>query len=147
MAARIEGRAPRSPMDGVRQGAARKATSVMEAAVHRSFGVRQGHARSAARSLVPQASAVASQSRRALRALIAQRGGTMLLRLWSGGAELRIDCVMSGASAELAFSTRDDVVAAVLRALVPAFESECARCGVGHARVTCAGPAARPAAA
>ncbi|MFM8697958.1 MAG: hypothetical protein ACKOTD_07495 [Phycisphaerales bacterium] len=119
---------------------------MMEAAVQRSVGFRHGRA-PAARTMVPQAAAVASQARRAVRALLAQRGGTMLLRLWSGGAELRIDCTWSGRSAELVFATRDEVVAAVLRALAPAFESECARCGIVHARITCSGPAARPAAA
>ena len=118
----------------------------MEAAVQRSVGVRHGRA-PVARAMVPQAAVVASQARRAVRALLAQRGGTMLLRLWSGGAELRIDCAWSGRSAELVFATRDEVVAAVLRALAPAFESECARCGIVHARITCSGPAARPAAA
>lgn len=119
----------------------------MEVAVQRSFGFRRDRAPSAARAMVPQAAEVASQARRAVRALLAQRGGTMLLRLWSGGAELRIDCTLAGRSAELAFSTRDDVVAAVLRALVPAFEAECARCGTPHARITCSAPTARPAAA
>ncbi|MFM8873628.1 MAG: hypothetical protein ACKOJI_09810 [Phycisphaerales bacterium] len=118
----------------------------MEAAVQRSVGFRHGRA-PAARTMVPLAAAVASQARRAVRALLAQRGGTMLLTLWSGGAELRIDCTWSGRSAELVFATRDEVVAAVLRALAPAFESECARCGIVHARITCSGPAARPAAA
>jgi hypothetical protein len=97
--------------------------------------------------MVPQAAEVASQARRAVRALLAQRGGTMLLRLWSGGAELRIDCALSGRQAEFVFSTCDEVVAAVLRALVPAFEAECVRCGAAHARITCSGPSARPAAA
>ena len=120
---------------------------MMEAAVQRSVGFRHGRSQASARPTVPQAAAVASQARRALRALLAQRGGTMLLHLWSGGAQLRIDCALSGPSAELVFSTRDDVVAAVLRALAPAFEAECARCGVRHARITCSGPAARPAAA
>ena len=118
----------------------------MEAAVQRSIGFRHGRA-PAARAMVPQAAEVASQARRAVRALLAQRGGTMLLRLWSGGAELRIDCTLAGRSADLAFATRDEVVSAVLRALAPAFESECARCGMAHARITCSGPAARPAAA
>lgn len=134
-------------MERVRQGAARKVFRVMEAAVQRSVGFRHVRAGAAPRSLVPQASAVASQARRALRVLLAQRGGTMLLRLWSGGAELRIDCAVTGSSADVTFSTRDDVVAAVLRALSPAFEAECSRCGATHARIACSGPAARPAAA
>jgi hypothetical protein len=82
-----------------------------------------------------------AQVRRALRSLLGQRGGTMLLRAWDSGAEVRIDCEVSGASAVAAIRCAAEPCAGAIRAACDALLAECARCGCALARIECTGPA------
>ena len=82
-----------------------------------------------------------AQLRRAVRSLIGQRGGTMLLHAWGSGAELRIECVVHGGAAELRISCDDEAVAVQLRFLAEGIATECARHGCVPSRIECVGPA------
>lgn len=97
----------------------------------------------------------ATQLRRAVRSLVAQRGGLMLLRAWGSGADVRIECVLQGGAASLVLSTPDEDAAVAVRAHVARIVRESVRrreAGSGgsvdtllaHARISCVGPAARP---
>lgn len=89
-------------------------------------------------------SCLRTQLRRAIRALIGQRGGTMLLAAWPTGASVRIDCAIAGATANVDIATNDDATAVAIRAVEDAVSTECARCGCALVRVSCTGPAAQP---
>lgn len=93
-------------------------------------------------SVAPGAALVRAQVRRAIRSLVGQRGGTMLMHAWGGGAVVRVECSVSGAAAVIAVRCEDEAVAAVIRAAGSMMAEECARCGCALARVECAGPAA-----
>jgi hypothetical protein len=82
-----------------------------------------------------------AQLRRAVRSLIGQRGGTMLLHAWGSGAELRIECVVSAGTAELRIACDDEAVAVQLRMLAEAVATECVRHGCAPSRIECVGPA------
>ena len=81
------------------------------------------------------------QVRRALRSLLGQRGGTMLLHAWGSGEQLRIECEVAGASAAVTIACSDDALAAALDRGADQLLSECVRCGCAPARIRCAGPA------
>jgi hypothetical protein len=85
-----------------------------------------------------------TQLRRAVRSLLGQRGGVMLMSAWGLGTEVRIECAVSGATTEIVVSTDDEATAALIRSLCDALSLECARCGCALARISCAGPAPRP---
>jgi hypothetical protein len=85
--------------------------------------------------------------RRALRSLVGQRGGVMLLTLDSFGAEVRIDCRISAAEVALELATDDADAAELLRGSFELLRTECARLGLALGRIGCAGPAPRPLAA
>jgi len=85
-----------------------------------------------------------TQLRRAVRSLLGQRGGVMLMTAWGLGTEVRIECTVSGATTEIVVSTDDEVTAAMIRSLCDALSLECAPCGCALARISCAGPAPRP---
>ena len=87
------------------------------------------------------ASLVVTQVRRALRSLLGQRGGTMLLRAWEGGGEVRIDCSVSGATAVADIECGDESCAAAIRAASVELQAECARRGCALAQIECRGPA------
>ncbi len=89
----------------------------------------------------PEAALVRAQLRRAIRSLVGQRGGTMLMHAWGTGAVLRVECAVSGATASVAIRCEDESLAAVVRASTAMVEDECARCGCALVRVECAGPA------
>lgn len=82
-----------------------------------------------------------AQVRRALRSLLGQRGGTMLLHAWGSGAQLRVECEVAGASAAVTVACSDDAVASALDRGADELLSECVRCGCALARIRCAGPA------
>ena len=92
-------------------------------------------------SVAPGAALLRTQVRRAIRSLVGQRGGTMLMHAWGSGAVIRIECSVSGAAAVVAVRCEDEAVAAVIRASGTMVSDECARCGCALARVECAGPA------
>jgi hypothetical protein len=92
-------------------------------------------------SVAPGAALVRAQVRRAIRSLVGQRGGTMLMHAWGSGAVVRVECVVSGATASVAIRCEDEVVAAVVRDAGVLFADECARCGCALARIEFAGPA------
>lgn len=92
-------------------------------------------------SVAPGAALLRAQVRRAIRSLVGQRGGTMLLHAWGSGAVVRIECSVAGATATIALRCEDESVAAVIRSSGPLLADECARCGCALARIECAGPA------
>ncbi|NBQ14146.1 MAG: hypothetical protein EBU31_05925 [Proteobacteria bacterium] len=61
-----------------------------------------------------------TQLRRAVRSLLGQRGGVMLMSAWGLGTEVRIECTVSGATTEIVVSTDDEVTAAMIRSLCDA---------------------------
>ena len=85
-----------------------------------------------------------TQLRRAVRSLLGQRGGVMLMTAWGLGTGVRIECTVSGATTAIVVSTDDEVTASMIRSLCDALSLECARCGCALARISCAGPAPRP---
>lgn len=89
------------------------------------------------------------QLRRALRALLGQRGGAMLMTLHGGfrGVQLRMDCSVESGAAAVAITTADEAAAQLVRGSTELLRFECARCGYDLARVQCTGPATRPLAA
>ena len=92
-------------------------------------------------SVAPGAALLRTQVRRAIRSLVGQRGGTMLLHAWGSGEQLRIECEVAGASAAVTIACSDDAVAAALDRGADQLLSECVRCGCALARIRCAGPA------
>ena len=84
--------------------------------------------------------ALRAQAVRAVRSLIGQRGGIMLLRAWGSGAELRIDCAFDGPSVALRITCGDEAVAAQVRSLAGAIATACARHGCTPSRIECLGP-------
>jgi hypothetical protein len=82
----------------------------------------------------------AAQLRRALRSLLGQRGGTMLLHARGSGATVRIACEVSGASASAAIVCAEAADADAVRRSADALLAECARCGCALARIECVGP-------
>ena len=94
------------------------------------------------------ADAFAPQLRRAVRSLLGQRGGTMLMRAWGSDAEVRIECSVADGEASVLVSTPDAELASAVRGMVGLVRHECARAGTALARVECIGPAQplRPAA-
>lgn len=85
--------------------------------------------------------------RRAVRSLVGQRGGVMLLTLGALGAEVRIDCRMGRAEVALELATDRADAAEFLRGSFDLLRLECARLGLALDRIACAGPAPRPLAA
>ena len=85
--------------------------------------------------------ALRAQLLRAVRSLIGQRGGVMLLHAWGSGASMRIDCAVQGATAELRIACDDECVAAQLRSLAEVVGTECSRHGCKPSRIECLGPA------
>lgn len=84
--------------------------------------------------------ALRTQAVRAVRSLIGQRGGAMLLRAWGSGAELRIDCAIDGRSVALRVTCGDEAIAAQVRSLAGTIATECARHGCTPSRIECLGP-------
>jgi len=86
------------------------------------------------------------QVARAVRALVGQRGGIMLLRPWGGGSTVRIECSLAGAVASVALRCEDERALPALRASVDGVRAACARggCVLGH--VETSGPAQHAAA-
>jgi hypothetical protein len=82
----------------------------------------------------------AFQLRRALRSLLGQRGGTMLLHSRGSGATVRITCETSGASASASIACAEPADADAVRRCADALLAECARCGCALARIECVGP-------
>lgn len=85
--------------------------------------------------------ALRAQLRRAVRSLIGQRGGVMLLHAWGSGASMRIECGVQGAAAELRIACDDECAAAQVRSLAEVIGTECSRHGCKPARIECLGPA------
>ena len=92
----------------------------------------------------PVRASLRTQLRRAVRSLLGQRGGVMLMSAWGRGTAVRIDGAVAGATTEIVVSTDDEVTAVLIRSLCDALSLECARCGCALARISCAGPAPRP---
>lgn len=90
--------------------------------------------------------ALRAQVARAVRALVGQRGGIMLLRPWGGGSTVRIECSLAGAVASVALRCEDERALPALRASVDGVRAACARggCVLGH--VETSGPAQHAAA-
>jgi hypothetical protein len=88
-----------------------------------------------------------TQLRRAVRALIDQRGGVLLMRAWGTDASVRIECTVARATASIVLSTDNDETASVIRGMSDALTTECARRGCALARISCAMPVAGSAAA
>lgn len=84
--------------------------------------------------------ALRAQAVRAVRSLIGQRGGTMLLRAWGSGAEVRIDCAIDGPSVALRITCGDEALSVQLRSLAATIATECARHGCAPSRIECLGP-------
>lgn len=78
--------------------------------------------------------ALMAQVARAVRALVGQRGGIMLLRPWGGGATVRIECSFAGAVASVVLRCEDERALPALRASVDGVRAACARggCVLGH---------------
>ncbi len=78
--------------------------------------------------------ALRAQVARAVRALVGQRGGIMLLRPWGGGSTVRIECSLAGAVASVALRCEDERALPALRASVEGVRAACARggCVLGH---------------
>ena len=88
-----------------------------------------------------------AQLRRAVRALIDQRGGVLLMRTWGFDSTVRIECTVARATASIVLSTDNDETASVIRGMSDALTTECARRGCALARISCAMPVAGSAAA
>ena len=88
-----------------------------------------------------------AQLRRAVRALIDQRGGVLLMRTWGVESTVRIECTVARATASIVLSTDNDETASVIRGMSDALTTECARRGCALARISCAMPVAGAAAA
>lgn len=90
--------------------------------------------------------ALRAQVVRAVRALVGQRGGIMLLRPWGGGSTVRIECSLAGSVASVALRCEDERALPALRASVDGVRAACARggCVLGH--VETSGPAQHAAA-
>jgi hypothetical protein len=84
--------------------------------------------------------AVRAQVVRAVRSLIGQRGGIMLLRTWGSGGEVRIVCAIDGPSLALRITCGDETVAGQVRSLAGTIANECARHGCTPSHIECLGP-------
>lgn len=88
--------------------------------------------------------ALPAQLRRALRILLRQGGGVMLLHACTTGASVRLDCSVSGSRATLELGTADEPTSAALRSACDGLVLDAAHLGVALVRVSCAGPASQP---
>jgi hypothetical protein len=91
----------------------------------------------------------ARQLVRAVRSLIGQRGGVMLLRSWDSGADVRIECSFDGTSVSVVLLSAHDETAGALRAHAARIGRECSRSRGGSRRgqqvqVSCLGPVPQP---
>ncbi len=90
--------------------------------------------------------ALVAQIGRAVRALVAQRGGIMLLRPWGGGATVRVECTLSGSVATVVMRCEDDRALPALRSSTERVRAACARGGCVLGDVEASGPAQHAAA-
>ena len=91
----------------------------------------------------------ARQLMRAVRSLIGQRGGVMLLRSWESGADVRIECSFEASSVAVVLVSAHEETADALRAHAARIGRECGRSRVESRRgqqvqVSCLGPVPQP---
>lgn len=76
--------------------------------------------------------------RRALRALLRQRGGSMVMRLPACGAPVRMDCSLDGCLAAVVIRSGTATVHSIAQMAFAALQAECARAGYRDAAIECA---------
>ncbi len=90
--------------------------------------------------------ALVSQVARAMRELVGQRGGIMLLRPWGGGSTVRVECALNGSVASVVLRCEDERALPALRSSFDGVRAACARGGCVLGALEALGPAQHAAA-